>query len=126
MGGVSFRPEFPLGGFVVASPGKETPPGSCPPIHNFQLYLIVTTDLSLLSYLPIASFALAAGGLAIRLFFPSGTATQTLIIAVLIFLVLTCGLLWQQDSAHRKQVRRAADEIVKVIGNDKSVTKIRG
>jgi hypothetical protein len=76
-------------------------------------------DLSLLSYLPVASFALAASGLAIRFFFPSGSAKQTLIAAVLIFLFLTCGLLWQQDSAQRKQVRRAADEIVKVIGNDK-------
>jgi hypothetical protein len=79
----------------------------------------VTTELPLLSYLPIASFALAASGLAIRFFFPSGPAKQQLIAAVLFFLVLTCGVLWQQDSEQRKKVRRAADEIVKVIGNDK-------
>jgi hypothetical protein len=79
----------------------------------------VTANLSLLSYLPVASFALAAGGLAVRLFFPSGPAKQTLIAAILCFLVLTCGVLWQQDAEQRKQVRRAADEIVRVIGNDK-------
>ena len=77
----------------------------------------MSTDL--LRYLPIASFSLAAGGLAIRFFFPSGPAKQALIAAVLFFLALTCGVLWQQDCEQRKQVRRAADEIVKVIGNDK-------
>jgi hypothetical protein len=39
MGGVSFLPEFPLGGFVVEITRKDTPPCSFPPIHNFQLYL---------------------------------------------------------------------------------------
>jgi hypothetical protein len=40
MGGVSFLPEFPLGGFVVEITRKDTPPCSFPPIHNFQLYLV--------------------------------------------------------------------------------------
>jgi hypothetical protein len=39
MGGVSFLPEFSLGGFVVEITRKDTPPCSFPPIHNFQLYL---------------------------------------------------------------------------------------
>lgn len=79
----------------------------------------MSASIPLLSYLPIASFALAAGGLAIRFFFPSGPAKQTLIAAVFIFLVLTCGVLWQQDFEQRKQVRRVAVEITNVIGNDK-------
>jgi hypothetical protein len=79
----------------------------------------VSACLSLLSYLPIASFSLAAGGLAIQFFFPSRPAKQTLIAAVLIFLVLTCGVLWQQDFEQRRQVRRVAADITKVIGNDK-------
>jgi hypothetical protein len=42
-----------------------------------------------------------------------------LITAIFIFLVLTSGVLWQQEYEHERQVRRAADEIVQVIGNDK-------
>jgi len=79
----------------------------------------VTTDLTLLSYLPVASFALAAGGLAVRFFAPSGPAKQTLIAAVLIFLLVTSGLLWRQDWEEKRQVREAADEIIRIVGNEK-------
>jgi hypothetical protein len=48
MGGVSFLPEFPLGGFVVEITRKDTPPGSFPPIHNFQLYLAQHFQVELL------------------------------------------------------------------------------
>jgi hypothetical protein len=73
---------------------------------------------SLLSYLPIASFALACGGL-LKSFFPSIPPKKHLITAIFTFLVLTSGVLWQQEYEHERQVRRAADEIVQVIGNDK-------
>jgi len=76
---------------------------------------MIATD-SPLVYLPIASFALAAGGLAIRFFFPSGPAKQHLIAAVFIFLILTCGVLWQQGCEQDRQVRRVAVDITKVIG----------
>jgi hypothetical protein len=76
-------------------------------------------EFSLASYLPIASFALAASGLAVRFFMPSGPAKETLIGAVLIFLILGSGALWQSDRNRMRQVREIADEIVKVVGNEK-------
>jgi hypothetical protein len=77
------------------------------------------TALPLLSYLPLASVAIAAGGLAVRFFWPSGPAKQTLIAACFIFLLLMSGLLWQQQCVQQRQMRRVANEIVTVIGNDK-------
>jgi len=71
------------------------------------------------SYLPIASFALAAAGLAVRFFLPSGPAKQTLIAAVLIFLVLNSGLQWQREYARTRKIRASAAEIIKVVGNEK-------
>jgi hypothetical protein len=79
----------------------------------------MSTEVSLLSLLPVASFAIAAGALAVRLFVPSGPAKQTLITAALIFLLLTSGLLWQQQREETRRIRVAADEIVTVIGNEK-------
>jgi len=76
-------------------------------------------DFSFDSYLPIASFALAAGGLAVRFLVPSGPAKQTLIAAVLIFLVLGSGLTWQRDYARTRRVRAVAAEIIRVVGNEK-------
>jgi hypothetical protein len=76
-------------------------------------------DFSFDSYLPIASFALAAGGLAVRFLVPSGPAKQTLIAAVLIFLVLGSGLMWQRDYARTRRVRAVAAEIIRVVGNEK-------
>jgi len=76
-------------------------------------------ELFLESYLPVASFALAAGGLAVRFFVPSGPAKQTLIAAVLIFLVLSSGLMWQRDYARTRRVRAVASEIIRVLGNEK-------
>lgn len=77
------------------------------------------TELTILSYLPVASFAIAAGGLAVRFFAPSGPAKQTLIAAVLLFLLVTSGLLWRQDWEEKGQVQKAAAEIVGIIGNEK-------
>jgi hypothetical protein len=74
---------------------------------------------TLLSYLPIASFALASAGVVVKFFPPSVPAKQHLITAILIFLMLTCGVLWQQDHEHEKEVRRAANDIIEIIGNDK-------
>lgn len=71
------------------------------------------------TYLPLASFALAAGGLVVRFFVPSGPAKQTLIAAVLIFLFLASGLSWRKNWELRKQVRKVAEEIVQTIGNEK-------
>jgi hypothetical protein len=79
----------------------------------------VSANLPLESYLPIASFALAAGGLAVRLFLPSGPAKQTLIAAIMVFLLLASGLLWRKNWEAKQQVREVADEIIGVIGNEK-------
>ena len=76
-------------------------------------------DVSFESYLPIASFALAAGGLAVRIFVPSSPAKQTLLVAVLIFLVLSSGLQWHREWSRTQQVRAVAEEIIKVVGNEK-------
>ena len=77
------------------------------------------TGLPIEAYLPLASFALAAGGLVVRFFAPSGTAQQTFIAAILIFLLLATGLLWRKDSELRQQVNEVAEEIVEAIGNEK-------
>ena len=79
----------------------------------------MNTGLSLEAYLPVASFALAAGGLVVRFFVPSERAKQTLIAAVLIFLLLATGLLWRKDWELRQQVREVAEEIVQTVGNEK-------
>ena len=79
----------------------------------------MTTGLTILSYLPVASFALAAGGLAVRFFAPSGPAKQTLIAAVFLFILVASGLLWQQDWEEKRQVQRAAIEIISIVGNEK-------
>ncbi len=78
----------------------------------------MTTELPL-SWIPIASFAIAAGGLAVRFFWPSGPARLTLIAALFIFLLLMSGGLWWQQWEEERRVRRAADEIVAIIGNEK-------
>lgn len=79
----------------------------------------MNTGFSIDTYLPLASFALAAGGLIVRFFVPSGPAKQTLIAAVLIFLLLASGLLWRKDWELRQQVNKVAEEIVQTIGNEK-------
>jgi|ERR1017187_7793402 hypothetical protein len=71
-----------------------------------------------LSLIPIASFSIAAGGLVVRLFWPDGPAKKHLIAACLVFLLATSGaLLWQQRDDEAK-VRRAADDIVAIMGNE--------
>ncbi len=79
----------------------------------------MNTGLSLEIYLPVASFALAAGGLAVRFFVPSGTAKQTLIAAILIFLLLTTGFLWRKDWELKQQISKVSEQIVQAIGNEK-------
>jgi len=79
----------------------------------------VIFDLPFESYLPVASFALAAGALAVRFLVPSGTAKQALIAALLIFLVIASGIQWRNDWKEKQQVREVAEEIVNIIGNDK-------
>ncbi len=74
---------------------------------------------SFLVYLPVASFALAAGGLCVRLFVPAGPARQTLVAAVLIFLVLSSGLVWRQDQECKRQIVEIAENIVRILGNEK-------
>ena len=84
-------------------------------------------DFPFASYLPIASFALAAGGLAVRFLWPHGPAKQVLIAAVFIFLVLSSGLIWQRDHARTRQVHMVAAEIIRVVGNEmRTVDDIMG
>lgn len=70
------------------------------------------------SLLPIASFSIAAGGLIIRLFWPEGPAKKHLIAACLIFLLATSGALWWQQRNEEAEIRRAANDIVALMGNE--------
>lgn len=78
----------------------------------------MTSELPL-SLIPIGSFAIAAGGLAVRFFWPSGPAKQQLIAALFIFLLLMSAGLWWQQRKEENLIREAADEIVEIIGNEK-------
>jgi len=79
------------------------------------------------SYLPIASFALAAGGLAVRLWWRDESARQALIVTIFIFLVVSSVLIWQRDYARTRQIRAVAAEIIRVVGNEKrTVDEIMG
>jgi hypothetical protein len=80
-------------------------------------------DQSIYTYLPVASFSLAAGGLAVRFFLPTGPAKQTLIAAVLIFLLISSGILWWENYENNTRIQQFAKEIVQVIGNDKLTYK---
>ena len=86
----------------------------------------MTTGFTLIPLLPVASFAIAAGGLAVRLFWPDGPAKRQLIVASFIFVVLASGLMWRQQREEEReareeesQVRKTADDIVRVIGSEK-------
>ena len=79
----------------------------------------MTTGFSLISLVSVASFAIAAGGLAVRFFWPAGPAKQQLIAASFIFLLLVSGLLLWQQQKEKVEIRRTADDIVKVMGNGK-------
>ncbi len=70
------------------------------------------------SLLPIASFSIAAGGLIIRLFWPEGPAKKHLIAACLIFLLATSGALWWQQRDEEARIRRVANDIVAIMGNE--------
>lgn len=76
-------------------------------------------ESSLLGYLPVASFAIAAGGLGIRFLLPTGPARQHLIAAALIFLLLASALVWRQEHACRRQISEVATDIVHLLGNNK-------
>jgi hypothetical protein len=79
----------------------------------------MTTGFSLISLLSVASFAIAAGGLAVRFFWPAGPAKQHLTAASFIFLLLvSVSLVWQQGK-EEAEVRRTADDIVKAMGSEK-------
>jgi hypothetical protein len=79
----------------------------------------MTSDFSVFSLLPLASFAIAAGGLAVRFWWPAGPAKQILIAASFVFLLLASGFLWAQQRGQERQVRDTADEIVRFMGNEK-------
>jgi len=72
-----------------------------------------------LSLIPIGSFAIAAGGLAVRFFWPSGPAKQHLIAASFVFLLLMSVGLWWQQRNEENLVRKTADEVVMIVGNGK-------
>jgi hypothetical protein len=76
-------------------------------------------ESSLLTYLPVASFALAAAGLGVRVFVPTGPARQTLLAAVLVFLVLASGLIWRQEQNCKEQIGELATDIIRLLGNEK-------
>ena len=71
------------------------------------------------SYLPVASFALAAGALAVRFFVAAGTPKQVLITSALIFILLTSAILWRKEWQVKRQIRDVGAEVVAYIGNDK-------
>lgn len=79
----------------------------------------VTSDTQILAYLPVASFALALGGLLVRFFVPAGPARQTAVAAVLIFLLLASALVWRRDQLCKQQIEQAAEEILRILGNQK-------
>ncbi len=66
----------------------------------------------------MASFAIAAGGLIVRLALKDGTAKKHIIAACLVFLLVTSGTLWWQQRDDEVRVRKAADEIVAIMGNE--------
>jgi hypothetical protein len=76
-------------------------------------------ETSVLAYLPVASFAIALGGLLVRFFVPAGPARQTAVAAVLIFLLLASALVWRQNQDCKRQIEQAADDIVRILGNQK-------
>ena len=76
-------------------------------------------DFALNNYLPIAGFAIAAGGLLVRLFAPAGPARETLIVASLIFLLLGAAFTWQKNRVKNQLVKDTASQIIQIIGNDK-------
>ena len=69
--------------------------------------------------LSIASFALATAGIVVRFFFPAGPAKQTLLAALLIFIMLASGTLLRESWEVDRQIRTAADDMVRIIGNEK-------
>jgi hypothetical protein len=77
------------------------------------------SDFSLEAYFAAADFALATGGIAIDMLVRPPRAKRRLIVTVLVFLVLSCGLQWEQEWSRRRQVRIVADEIVGVLGGEK-------
>lgn len=76
------------------------------------------TNDSIFSLIPLASFSIAAGGLAVRLFWPEGTAKKHLIVACLVFLLLTSASLWWRQFDEQVRIRKAAGEIMAVMGNE--------
>jgi hypothetical protein len=67
--------------------------------------------------LSIASFAMASAGLVVRVAMKEGPAKHVCIVAAFIFVLLFSGALVQQQWAERREIRKAADEIVRIIGN---------
>lgn len=79
----------------------------------------LASGVSLFTYLPIASFAIALAGLLVRFLIPGGPARQTALAAALLFLVLVSAVTWQQDNRCREQVEQTADDVVRILGNQK-------
>ena len=79
----------------------------------------LATESSIVAYLPVASFAIALGGLLVRLFIPAGPARQILVVAALLFLVLASAVIWNEDHRCRQQIEQVADDVVRILGNQK-------
>lgn len=76
-------------------------------------------ETSLLTYLPVASFSLAAGGLGVRFVYPAGPARQSLLAAVLIFIVVASGLVWYESRECKKRISEVAEDVLHILGNEK-------
>lgn len=79
----------------------------------------LASEPSILAYLPVASFAIALGGLLVRFFIPVGPARQTAIVAALLFLMLASAVVWRQDHQCKQQIEQVADDVVRILGNRK-------
>ncbi len=73
----------------------------------------------LLQYLSIASFALAVGALLARFREKDGGAKTQLVAALLVFVILASGATAGVVIGERSRTRALADEVVKVIDNQK-------
>lgn len=73
----------------------------------------------LIALLPIASFAIAAGGLAVRFLLPTGPAKQHLIAAVLVFLVVGSLFVWLQDRACTAEAKQLSGRVIETLRNEK-------
>jgi hypothetical protein len=79
----------------------------------------MNNELSVLTFLPLASFAIALAGVLVRLSPFSQSAKAHILSACLVFLLLSSGLIWFEQNREQRQILKTAVEIRSVIGNDK-------